>query len=216
MRPAKDLRDLAALRDALRARQRAEEEAERLRLEAAAAVERERMLFALSVGVVMPMRTPSTPPLPRARPEPLPRQRERDDRAVLAESIGAPFDAETLLETDDALSFRRPGVGVDVVRKLRRGTWAVQADVDLHGLRRDAARDRVREFLRDVTAAGLRCVRIVHGKGLGSPGREGVLKADMKHWLAQRAEVIAFTYATPPDGGHGALIVLLRSVAASA
>src|SRR5204863_1973366 len=102
------------------------------------------------------------------------------------------------------------GVGLDVVRKLRRGVWVLQGELDLHGLRRDEARERLAAFLRDAAKSGKRCVRVVHGKGLGSPGREPVLKAKVKSWLIQRSEVLAFTHARPADGGHGALIVLLR------
>ena len=96
------------------------------------------------------------------------------------------------------------------MRKLRRGVWVIQDEIDLHGLRSDAARERVAEFVRDSARAGLRCIRVVHGKGLGSPGREPVLKAKVKSWLVQRSEVLAFTHARPADGGHGALIVLLK------
>jgi len=148
--------------------------------------------------------------LSRPRPPAHAKQRERDEAAVLAESISDEFDAETLLDTDDALSYRRHGVGPDVVRKLRRGVWVLQGEVDLHGLRRDEARERLAVFLREAARAGLRCVRIVHGKGHGSPGREPVLKLKVRSWLAQRSEVLAFTYARAADGGHGALIVLLQ------
>ena len=158
----------------------------------------------------MPLKKSATPALARARPPALARQRQRDEAAALAESISDAFDVESLLETDDALSFRRRGIGLDVVRKLRRGVWVLQDEIDLHGLRSDAARERVAEFVRDSARAGLRCVRVVHGKGLGSPGREPVLKAKVKSWLVQRSEVLAFTHARPADGGHGALIVLLK------
>jgi len=86
----------------------------------------------------------------------------------------------------------------------------LQDEIDLHGLRSDAARERVADFVRDSARAGLRCIRVVHGKGLGSPGREPVLKAKVKSWLVQRSEVLAFAHARPADGGHGALIVLLK------
>ena len=87
----------------------------------------------------------------------------------------------------------------------------LQDEIDLHGLRRDEAHERVAGFLRDATRAGLRCVRVVHGKGHGSPGREPVLKAKVKSWLVQHRDVLAFTHARPADGGHGALIVLLKA-----
>ena len=177
----------------------------------AAAEERERNLFALSVGVVTPLpkKTSSTPP---ARPKPLPepRQRTLDEASVLVEALSDDFDVESLLDTDAALSFRRRGVGPEVTRKLRRGVWVIQAQLDLHGLRRDAAREQLAEFLREATRQGLRCVRIIHGKGNGSPGREPVLKGKVRSWLVQKQEVMAFTQARASDGGHGALLVLLR------
>ena len=189
-------------------RQAAEEEARRRAEQAAAA--RERELFARSVGPVTPLKSGERTAQVRPRPEPQPRQRQRDDEAVLREALSDEIDVDTLLDTDEALAFRREGVGPDVVRRLRRGEWVIQAHIDLHGLRRDEARERVAAFLRDAARNGLRCVRIVHGKGNGSPGREPVLKAKVRSWLVQRAEVIAFTQARASEGGHGALVVLLR------
>jgi DNA-nicking Smr family endonuclease len=168
-------------------------------------------IFADAIGHVVPLRKTASERPARARPTPIARQRERDEAAALAESIGDVVDAESLLETDDALSFRRRGIGVDVVRKLRRGVWALQDEIDLHGLRRDEAHARVAQFLREATRSGLRCVRVVHGKGHGSPGREPVLKARVKAWLVKHEDVLAFTHARPADGGHGALIVLLKA-----
>jgi DNA-nicking Smr family endonuclease len=207
---SRHLADLAQLRAALLERHRVAESAGATERERIAAERRELDLFARTVGHVVPLRKAAAPAPARPRPPAVARQRQRDEAAALAESISDGFDAESLLETDDALSFRRRGVGPDVVRKLRRGVWVLQAEIDLHGLRRDEARERVTRFLHDAGRAGLRCVRIVHGKGLGSPGREPVLKAKVKSWLAQRSEVLAFTHARPADGGHGALIVLLK------
>ena len=211
---AGSLADLARLRAALHERRRAVDAAiavERQRaLELEVAERRERDLFATSVGAVVSLRKRAAPPLVRPRPEPIAFQRERDEASALIESISDEFNAESLLDTDDALSYRRSGIGVDVVRKLRRGVWVMQAEIDLHGLRRDEARERLDAFLRDAERDGLRCVRVVHGKGLGSPGREPVLKAKVKSWLVQRNVVLAFTHARPADGGHGALLVLLK------
>lgn len=205
---ARSLSELQALKAALQQAQR-EAAAER---ERQAREQRERDLFALTVGEVLPLRKPARglPQRRRPPPEAIPRQRERDEAAVLIEAISDEFDVESLLETDDALSFRRRGVGLEVVRKLRRGVWATQAQLDLHGLRRDAAREQLGEFLRHSARAGLRCVRIIHGKGNGSPGREPVLKAKVKSWLVQKSEVLAYTQARASDGGHGALMVLLK------
>ena len=166
--------------------------------------------FGERCGFVPLRKTASAAPA-RARPPALARQRQRDEAAALAESIASVVDAEALLETDDALSYRRHGIGIDVVRKLRRGVWVLQDEIDLHGLRRDEAHERVSTFLREAARAGYRCVRVVHGKGHGSPGREPVLKAKVKAWLVKHQDVLAFTHARPADGGHGALIVLLKA-----
>ena len=182
-----------------------------------AAIERQRLqllhahrdLFARSVGPVHRLRDRRLAELNPPRPPPHPRQRELDEQAAVRESMSDEVTLETLLLTDDGLSFRRPGIGQDVLTKLRRGQWALQGQLDLHGLTRDEARDALAGFVRESHRRGLRCLRIVHGKGHGSPGRQSVLKAKVQRWLAQRTEVIAFAQATGPQGGAGALIVLL-------
>jgi DNA-nicking Smr family endonuclease len=153
---------------------------------------------------------PSTLDGSRDKPTPHPRQREADERAALREALSDEVDVESLLLTDDGLSFRRPGLPADVVTRLRRGQWSIQAQIDLHGLRREEARDRLSAFVRQALRNGQRCVRVVHGKGHGSPCGEPVLKAKVQRWLAQCAEVIAFAQATGPQGGAGALVVLLE------
>jgi DNA-nicking Smr family endonuclease len=213
-RRLRSLDDLAGLAQSMR---EAAAEAAQLEAEArerAAQERRERELFARAVGPVAPLRPSGRAAVQRPRPHPLPRQRQRDDAAVLREAISDEFDVETLLDTDDALSFRRRGIGPEVVRKLRRGVWAIQAQLDLHGLRRDQAREQLAAFLRDAERRGLRCVRVIHGKGNGSPGREPVLKSKVKGWLVQKHEVLAFAQARASDGGHGALLVLLRTAQA--
>lgn len=207
---AKSLADLAAIKQALQAQAREAAEREAKRREQEARERRERELFARSVGPVQGLKDRGLAELDRPRPRPEPRQRALDEQSVLREAISDEFDVETLLDTDEALSFRRPGVGPEVVRRLRRGHWVIQAQIDLHGLRRDEAREQLATFLREALKQGLRCVRVVHGKGNGSPGREPVLKAKVKTWLVQKNEVIAFTQARASDGGNGALVVLLR------
>jgi DNA-nicking Smr family endonuclease len=204
------LADLTQIRAALLERRRRADALAAGERERGEAERREKNLFADAVGAVVPLRKSAAPALPRQPPAAVARQRQRDEAAALLESISDAFDVESLLETDDALSFRRRGVGIDVVRKLRRGVWVLQDEIDLHGLRSEAARERVAEFIRESARSGLRCVRVVHGKGHGSPGREPVLKQKVKSWLVQRREVLAFTHARPADGGHGALIVLLE------
>jgi DNA-nicking Smr family endonuclease len=205
---ARTLAELGAIKQALHEARRAAAEALRVERERLAREQRERDLFALTVGAVTRLR--EVAPAPAApRPPAAARQRERDEAAVMLEAISDEFDVESLLETDEGLSFRRAGIGPEVVRKLRRGVWAIQAQLDLHGLRRDEARERLNRFISDARRGSLRCVRVIHGKGNGSPGREPVLKGKVKGWLVQKKDVIAFTQARASDGGTGALLVLL-------
>lgn len=171
--------------------------------------ERERHLFRLSVGDVTPMADAGRVLLLPPPADPVPRQRELDERAALEEALSDEMDVERLLETDEGLSFRRRHIGQDVVRRLRRGQWAIQAQVDLHGLRRDEAREALQSFLRLSRRLGHRCVRVIHGKGLGSPGKAPVLKSRVRAWLIQSRAVLAFVQARAIQGGHGAVVVLL-------
>jgi DNA-nicking Smr family endonuclease len=154
-------------------------------------------------------------PLPRraARPSaPRPRAVARFARAeaaaVLRDSLAAPDDA-SMLESGDELEFARPGTPRDVVRKLRRGYWAVQAEIDLHGLSRQAAQDALREFVAGSLTMGLRCVRVIHGKGRRSGSGGPVIKRLVDHLLRRIEPVVAFVSARPVDGGTGAVYVLL-------
>lgn len=204
------LADLKAVKQALAeraAREAAAREAERLE---ALRRDREKRLFELAVGPVRRLRSHGrVEHAPRAvAPRPL--QRERDEALVMREALSDEFDIETLLHTDEMLSYRRPGLGPDVVRKLREGRWSIQRQIDLHGLRTDEAREALGRFIRETHQLGLRCVRVVHGKGLGSPGRTPVLKSRVLRWLVQKNEVMAFVQARPAEGGAGALVVLLR------
>ncbi len=207
----KDWKELGAVREALR-QARLADEARRAREAAEAArLARERHLFSLSVGPVAPLKDNGRAELPRSVPTPEPRQTLADEAAALREALSDEVDVESLLLTDDGLSFRRPEVSEDVLSRLRRGQWSIQGEIDLHGLRRDEAREAVASFILKAHQQGRRCLRVVHGKGHGSPGRQPILKAKVQRWLAQRQEVIAFTQASGPEGGAGALIVLLGS-----
>lgn len=183
------------------------------RAEAERRLEAERNLFQRAAGKVEKLQPHGRVHHLPDPPAPIPVQRQLDDQRVLKESISDEFDASTLLEVDDALSFRRPGIGIDVARKLRRGHWSIQAEIDLHGLRREEAREALAEFLRRAVRDGLRCVRVVHGKGLGSPGKAPVLKGKVHGWLIQKDEVLAFVQARGDEGGAGALVVLLKAAA---
>jgi DNA-nicking Smr family endonuclease len=203
------LADLASLRETLQRRAReAAEHAAQERAAQAAAVRAQR-LFVDHVGSVTRLIDDGRALHQGLRPPAEPRQRELDEQAALREAMSDEVDIESLLLTDDGLSFRRAGVSSGVVNKLRRGHWSIQAELDLHGLRRDEAREALAAFVRSAAQRGLRCLRVVHGKGHGSPGRQPVLKAKVQRWLGQCAEVIAFAQASGPEGGAGALIVLL-------
>lgn len=211
---AASLTDLKQLRKALAAfageqaaQRKAEEQARQLALRQA---ERDRELFRRAVGVVRPLPRNNHAPQDNMSPEPLPLQHWADEERVLIEAMSDEFDASTLLDTDEQLSFRRKGIGRDVVHKLRAGHWSIQRQIDLHGLRTDEAREALGHFIRLSHRQGLRCVRVVHGKGLGSPGRMPVLKGRVHSWLVQKNEVLAFVQARPAEGGAGALVVLLR------
>jgi DNA-nicking Smr family endonuclease len=209
-RPLKDRDELAGLRDRL-ARERSEREG-------AATEQREQQVrtecaaneFRDAVADVTPLTIRARAEHDRPPHPPLPTKRWEDDAQVLVASVSDEFEIDTLLHTDEELSFRRPGVGPDVLRKLRRGDWVIQDAIDLHGCRSDEARELLAAFLRDALKRGLRCVRVVHGKGLGSKDRQPVLKGKARLWLAQRDEVIAFCQARPAEGGSGALVVLLK------
>ena len=207
---ARSLQELQAIRQQLAEQERVAREQAAKKAEAERRAEAERNLFQRAAGKVEPLRERGRvhhPPEPVA---PVAAQRQLDDQRVLKEAISDEFDASTLLEVDEALSFRRPGVGIDVARKLRRGYWSIQGEIDLHGLRTDDAREALASFLREAVRQGLRCVRVVHGKGLGSPGKTPVLKGKVHGWLVQKNEVLAFVQARADEGGAGAVVVLLK------
>lgn len=207
---AKSLQDLEAMRKHLAEQERLAKQQAAVRALAQKKLDAEKDLFQRAAGVVQ--RLPERGRihhLPEP-PAPIPAQRQLDDQRVLKESISDEFDASTLLEVDEAMSFRRPGIGIDVARKLRRGEWSIQGEIDLHGLRVDDAREALASFLREAVKQGLRCVRVVHGKGLGSPGKTPVLKGKVHGWLVQKNEVLAFVQARGDEGGAGAVVVLLK------
>lgn len=206
----KSLADLKQVKKAIEAQAKlaAERQAERERAARQATADKD--LFIKAAGAVQPLTDKRQALLKKEQPKPIPVQRERDEQAVLVEAISDEFDVSTLLDADEQLSFRRPGIGPDVTRKLRRGDWAIQREIDLHGLRTDEARNALGQFIRDARKHGIRCVRVVHGKGLGSPGKTPVLKSRVHSWLVQKKEVLAFVQAKPAEGGAGALIVLLQ------
>ena len=169
--------------------------------------------FHAAVADARPLKTAERITHERAKPSPRPRQRELDEAAAVVESLHGPLEIDDLLAIGEADIFLRPGLPRSVLRDLRRGRWAIRNHIDLHGLNRHEAHEEVSRFLAESVREGKRCVRIVHGRGLGSPGREGVLRLFVKSWLSRSKDVLAFCHAPANDGGEGALWVLLRSSA---
>jgi len=168
-------------------------------------------LFRLAMKGAAPLAQTNRLHLTPEPPAATPRQKELNDQEVLRESLTAPITFEDRLDMGDEAAFLRPGLPRRVLTDLRRGRWVVQRQLDLHGLTRDEARAALAAFLGACLKDGQRCLRLIHGKGLGSPGGEPVLKHLSKSWLAQRDEILAFCQARPFDGGAGALLILLRA-----
>ncbi len=147
----------------------------------------------------------------REKPKPIPYQRINDETEALSESQLSDFTEDTLLETDEQLSFARNGISSQILRRLRRGYWTLQDELDLHGYRIHEARELVYFFLKKSVKQNKRCVRIIHGKGLRSAGREPILKRHVKSWLKQTSAVLAYCQAPGYLGGAGAVIVLLKA-----
>jgi DNA-nicking Smr family endonuclease len=168
-------------------------------------------LLRAALADVTPLPPANRAKLAKPRPKPIAAQRRLDDIAVLRDTLSDAHAWEQGLENGEELLFLRNGISAQHLKKLRRGRWAVQDHLDLHGLTSPEARVLTAEFLAHCVHNGLRCVRIVHGKGLGSPNREPVLKKKVSGWLAQRDEVLAYCQAPQADGGSGAVLVLLRA-----
>ncbi|MEQ8207971.1 MAG: Smr/MutS family protein [Woeseia sp.] len=168
----------------------------------------ETALFRRAVAGTRPLNTSYVEP-ERKRPAPRARFRRRDEDAVLTESLlGDTDDVEA--GAGERLQFRRPEIGQRTLRRLARGSYSVQAEIDLHGMTAAAAELALQAFIRDSLRDNLRCVRIVHGKGHGSGLGGPVLKVKVNSWLRRWREVLAFASARQVDGGTGAVYVLLR------
>ncbi len=168
-------------------------------------------LFRASMADVIPLGRAGKVEHKRPLPGPVPIQRLLDDRETLKDSLSDHLPWDPATETGDELSYTRNGIGMQTLRKLRRGHWVTQAELDLHGLSVLEARELLVGFLNLCARRGLRCVRIIHGKGLRSKNREPVLKQKVGRWLMQRDEILAFCQARQVDGGSGAVMVLLKT-----
>lgn len=167
--------------------------------------------FHAAVAGATPLRKLDRVSFDAPKPSPRPRQRELDEAAVIAELLHTPLAIDDWLDLGGADSFLRSGLPRTLLRDLRRGRWSIQDHLDLHGLNRHEAHAQVALFLATSLAAGKRCLRIVHGRGNGSPGREAILRQLVKVWLSRCKDVLAFCHAPPSDGGDGAMWVLLKA-----
>jgi len=167
-------------------------------------------LFREAVRDVVPIKAPNRIEPFRTPAAPIPAKRYEDERAVLEELVRLASTDDDIEFEDDGM-FLRPGLPRDILRKLRRTHWVIQDHCDLHGLTSDEAVLQTAAFLADCKRRGKRCVRIVHGKGLRSPGREPVLKRRIRKLLTRRDEVLAFVEPRAIHGGSGAVVVLLEA-----
>lgn len=165
-------------------------------------------LFRRETNQVVPLRHDKVSPAHK-HPPPLPNQTRLEEERVLRETLSDDFDPAEL-ETGDELLFSREGLQYGLLRKLRRGQFSVSTELDLHGMTVPEARPALTQFLSDSRNSMTRCVRVIHGKGLGSPHKQPVLKGKLNIWLQQRDDVLAFCSARAVDGGTGAVYVLLR------
>ncbi|MDQ3027183.1 MAG: Smr/MutS family protein [Pseudomonadota bacterium] len=171
---------------------------------------REDIVFREAVKDVRPMAPANRIEPFRRLPAPHPAKRIEDERAVLAELANLATDGDDVEFEDDGV-FLRTGLPRDILRKLRRTHWVIQASLDLHGLTGDEAVAETAVFLAGCKRSGVRCVRIIHGKGLRSPGKEPVLKRRIRKLLTRRDEVLAFAEPRAVEGGGGAVVVLLEA-----
>ena len=168
----------------------------------------DRRLFREAIGEVERLDPVAPPPVSR-KPAPYPHMLEADEAAVPSELLDMSFDPASL-EVGEELSFLREGYSPKLLRQLKRGQFSVQGDIDLHQMNAAAAQLSIIEFLAEARRDGIRCVRIIHGKGLRSKATGPVLKALTDRMLRRRDDVIAFASARPALGGTGAVVVLLK------
>jgi len=167
-------------------------------------------LFRDSVSDVRQLKQDKVKPV-HSRPKPVPRQTEASEKRVIVDMMSDEYEVADV-ESGEELLFIRSGLQSKVIRKLKRGQFSLQAELDLHGLNVEAARQSISEYLHSCQQEGYRCVRIIHGKGLSSKHKGPVLKQMVNRWLRQRKEVLAFVSAQPHHGGTGAVYVLLKKL----
>jgi len=167
----------------------------------------DRKAFEEATAGVRRLKPNNRAPLDAPRPQPKAEFSRAARAAVLEQSLADP----ALGDASEEVAFRREFVPLQVFRRLRRGEFALEAEIDLHGMRVDEARTRLREFLGECAARRLACVRVIHGKGWRSGPEGPILKPSVHHWLSRWDMVLAFVSAQPRHGGSGAVYVLLRT-----
>ena len=144
------------------------------------------------------------------KPRPIPKQAHLDKQRLMEELFISPTENEDM-QAGDILSYAQEGLQNKTFKKLKRGQYRIDAELDLHGMTRIDAQEQLNIFIAEVRHHGCRCVRIIHGKGYGSSNNGPVIKPLVNTWLRRRKEILAFCSARPADGGTGAVYVLLKS-----
>ena len=145
----------------------------------------------------------------KPKPKPIAKKSIDDERQVLLDALSDEYIFDDV-ESEEGLLFLRSGHSPEILKKLKKGYWVVQGSIDLHGMISQEAKSYIVDFIQDCKKRHIRCIRIIHGKGIGSKNKEPVLRKKVKNWLAQKDEVIAYAQAPKHDGGSGAVIVLLK------
>ncbi len=171
-------------------------------------------LFREAVKDAAPIEKSARADTSRPKPKPHAKHHAADELAALKASqlamYPSPMSWDIGADIEDEQSFLRGAVSPDLLRKLRRGQWTIDAEIDLHGHSQDEAHEALMEFMRNARVKGWRCVRIVHGKGLSSHQKIPILRNKVRRWLQQKDEVLAYCEPRPNGGGSGAVLVLLR------
>ena len=171
----------------------------------------DRSMFRDAVGDVKPVTTGNKRQPDKKPPSVTAKMQHNDNKAVMRELM-EDFQDVDLLETGEHLAWTAPGIQRSELKKLKSGKYAIQSELDLHGLTREQAKSAVTEFIREARAKELRCVRIIHGRGRKNPEQAPVLKRAIDAWLSHHKQVLAYCSAREHDGGTGAVYVMLRRV----
>ena len=164
-------------------------------------------LFRTAIGKVRAVKSDKVLLAQNSKPKPFPKSKAVNVEEHLSDIIE--FDVEKV-SLEDSMSFTAPGLQHNVLKKLRKRQFGLDAEIDLHGLNSNEAKRQLLHFLHDCVEDGCRCVHIVHGKGYRSTDNHPVLKNNLNIWLRQHKDVQAFCSAPPKDGGTGAVFVLLQ------